>query len=588
MKTKLLIFLLPMISFAQSKKGINETIRIGIDELEKSNTQVAINHLQTALVDSKNQNYTLGVLRSNLYLGETNILIGEYDKASEYLFEVAKDSNSLKWSEQVLLNKNLAHYYSYKSQFSKAEKYYLRCLTYHKQENETLQYIPILTSLSNIYLNSGDYLKARNGFEDAYSLILETKDYTHLGRVFRGLSLIYSMYGNTNEAKDFGFKALELFKSNNSLNGFIGTGYYNMGLLFFKEKKYDSAVMFFKESLQKSNSEISKLSSIANISNSLNYLQQFDSAEKYIQKGFDILKESYPNKLATFYPYKARLHLEKNELDSAVWYATNFISSNSHGDYDESTLELLIDILVKKEDMDSAFHYYNKYIALQNSSIKESKRTDFASYRVRIETLEKEKMINDLESRAHRNQILIIGVTLTAMLIVTVLAIYYRVQKLDNNRKRVHSELERNKYRLQLEEKQRELSDYTLSMIRKNKILDELQEQARLSIRNNSNNWSQVIKTIERNRRAEKEWDDFNKYFGLVHKDFFEKLIKKFPGLTKNELRHAALIKMNMSLKESSEILGVDPNSIKMARFRLKKKLSIEPDVSLGSIICEV
>ncbi|MEM7297041.1 MAG: hypothetical protein AAF391_02115, partial [Bacteroidota bacterium] len=228
------------------------------------------------------------------------------------------------------------------------------------------------------------------------------------------------------------------------------------------------------------------------------------------------------------------------------------------------------------------------YIKLQKSSYLKSNSSDFATYRVRIETLEKEKKINDLESRASRNQILIIGIFFTTLLIITILAIYLRLYKIENKRKRLHSELERNRYRLELQEKQRELSDYTLAMIRKNKLLDELQEQAKLSIRNNSNNWSQIIKTIERNRSAEKEWDDFNKYFGLVHKDFFDKLLKKFPGLTKNELRHAALIKMNMTLKESSEILGVDPNSIKMARFRLKKKLSLEPEASLGAIIYEV
>jgi len=45
------------------------------------------------------------------------------------------------------------------------------------------------------------------------------------------------------------------------------------------------------------------------------------------------------------------------------------------------------------------------------------------------------------------------------------------------------------------------------------------------------------------------------------------------------------LIKLNMNSKEMASVLNISPNSIKSARYRLKKKLELSPEADLEGFI---
>ena len=143
-----------------------------------------------------------------------------------------------------------------------------------------------------------------------------------------------------------------------------------------------------------------------------------------------------------------------------------------------------------------------------------------------------------------------------------------------------------------LELRERELADFTLNMIQKNRFLEELEEVIKNCKKKLNGEapgaFSQLLKAITINRSTEKDWNDFKKYFGNVHKEFFDKIKETYPSLTPGDLRHCALLKMNLSLKESAEILGVDPNSIKMARYRMKRKMGLAEEDNLGEVVAKV
>jgi len=54
-----------------------------------------------------------------------------------------------------------------------------------------------------------------------------------------------------------------------------------------------------------------------------------------------------------------------------------------------------------------------------------------------------------------------------------------------------------------------------------------------------------------------------------------------FPELSNNDVRHCLLMKLNLSIKESAQLLSVSTHAVKMARKRLRKKIDIPEDVSL-------
>jgi len=86
----------------------------------------------------------------------------------------------------------------------------------------------------------------------------------------------------------------------------------------------------------------------------------------------------------------------------------------------------------------------------------------------------------------------------------------------------------------------------------------------------------------------DEDWEEFQHYFEEVHSGFFDALKTEYPALTPNELRLAALAKLNLSIKETATIMGITPNSVKTARYRLRKKLKMETEENLTEFMMEI
>lgn len=74
----------------------------------------------------------------------------------------------------------------------------------------------------------------------------------------------------------------------------------------------------------------------------------------------------------------------------------------------------------------------------------------------------------------------------------------------------------------------------------------------------------------------ESQMEDVNSFIPEFNSDFFQRLLKAFPNLTINERRLCALLHLNMSTKQISEITRQSPHSINIARGRLREKLGLK------------
>ena len=80
-------------------------------------------------------------------------------------------------------------------------------------------------------------------------------------------------------------------------------------------------------------------------------------------------------------------------------------------------------------------------------------------------------------------------------------------------------------------------------------------------------------------------WEEFEAHFIQVHPKFYELLNEKYPGLTTNERRLCAFIKLNLTTKEIAGITKRNPESIHMTRSRLRKKMGLDKSDNLENII---
>ncbi|HYC83865.1 MAG TPA: triple tyrosine motif-containing protein [Chryseosolibacter sp.] len=84
---------------------------------------------------------------------------------------------------------------------------------------------------------------------------------------------------------------------------------------------------------------------------------------------------------------------------------------------------------------------------------------------------------------------------------------------------------------------------------------------------------------------TDEDWEAFKTTFNEVYPKFFASVRFRFPEITTAELRLAALMKMNLSVKEASYMLGISIESVKKSRYRLKKKLQLQEEDSLEEFI---
>ncbi len=68
---------------------------------------------------------------------------------------------------------------------------------------------------------------------------------------------------------------------------------------------------------------------------------------------------------------------------------------------------------------------------------------------------------------------------------------------------------------------------------------------------------------------------EFDFHFMKLNKEFFDILGDKFPRLSMNEKKLCAFIRMNLTSKEIAAVTGKAPNSVDVAKYRLRKKLNL-------------
>ena len=92
---------------------------------------------------------------------------------------------------------------------------------------------------------------------------------------------------------------------------------------------------------------------------------------------------------------------------------------------------------------------------------------------------------------------------------------------------------------------------------------------------------NRIVNNISYNIDSTEEWENLKKHFNVVHSGYVDKLSELHPLLTDVELRHCIFIKLHMQTKEIADVLHIDPRSVQSSRYRIKKKMGLEENVSL-------
>jgi DNA-binding CsgD family transcriptional regulator len=171
-------------------------------------------------------------------------------------------------------------------------------------------------------------------------------------------------------------------------------------------------------------------------------------------------------------------------------------------------------------------------------------------------------------------------------LILVSIAIH-KSYKQDLESQRQIMKITNDKLRLDVENKNRELAISTMSIIKKNEFLSKIKSDLK-PFKSNDKLVKRVINTIDRNLNNNDDWEFFEEAFNNADKDFFKKLKNSHSGLTPNELKLCAYLRLNLTSKEIAPLFNISPKSVEIKRYRLRKKIDLERNQSLTNYILSI
>ena len=139
--------------------------------------------------------------------------------------------------------------------------------------------------------------------------------------------------------------------------------------------------------------------------------------------------------------------------------------------------------------------------------------------------------------------------------------------------------------------KRKEQMNIALNIIQKNQFLEKLRTKIDKIIDKSDTNQaelSKLKKLIVENLSVDKDRQRFNIYINELNRDFYFRLLNRYPNLTENEQRLCALVRLNLSSKDMASILNISTKSVEVNRHRLRKKMHLKRENNLTELISKL
>jgi len=320
-------------------------------------------------------------------------------------------------------------------------------------------------------------------------------------------------------------------------------------------------------------------------------------ADKYNREALEILRNAGIDRGVVHVLLNlGRQHYETGHFSEALKYLEEALAMTKESE-DMATLEYCYEYLCnsyeRMGDYRMAYHYHKLFAETQRSILKLDLQSNIEklnlSYDVRVEQatnklLKKEVQLKNKKLSAEQTTKWLLGILLAVLLVAGWFLrrlLIQRARLKEFELQLVHSELEGVE-----KEKDRtvqELDAVKQQMISKNVLIGELNK---LLLENEQTVFSkEQFGTLVTN---DTDWVQFLAKLQLLFPLFSDNLKSRHPNLSNTEFRLAALVRLNLSDKEISELLIIELSSVKKAKNRLKQKLGLDAgeklDLYLGQL----
>ena len=471
---------------------------------------------------------------------------------------------------------------------------------------EASQYLEISLSL---YEKVGDYKNAL----DYKMKALKIADSLKATDVIRGFYLdqiarLHYRNENYEKAFDVWQKFLEINQKNIHKNRNIIQSYNNLGLAKRSLGEFGKAEVYFQQAAQEAQMQKDTLwEGITRGNIGISYLKQhkYDQAIPFIMDNIrsSMQFKEFDNAASSLiYLADAYLNLKNYEKARQMYDSTaNFIQREKIWvTRSEPQIELkfkmkiykgLAEIYKELGNLPMAYQYLQLHLEVKDSLLDIRHKSNTALLQAQYEFSEIEHSREKTIKEQKWLLILMLIVVLAFMIISFGLYKLYQLQNIKKNLELENiglakkAEKERNQ-RLQeeLALADRNLTIKSLQVHEKNESLIEIKKE----LQKDDKIHKDLKKLITNTLNFEQDWEDFKKHFEEINPDFFKILQKNHSKITQIDLRHCAYIRLGLGNKEIARLMNISPDSLKVSRSRLKKKLDIPQEITIGQFLSKI
>jgi len=426
--------------------------------------------------------------------------------------------------------------------------------------------------------------------------LLETIDAPGLqAEAYNELGKLYHFLRRDEKVLSTHRRAARLYQMLEDTAGLAET-YGYIGHYYEKQENYDSASAFQQRALAiLPPNRYPALSSkiFSHIGSIYEDLQDYPVAEDYFLRGLALNDSSqHPSQRMTLLNNLGDVTFQQGRYQEAeAWmHRTLALAQLKSDNYQlRSVLRDLSQVYAAQGQYDRAYALLDSSVTYFKKIYSEDGLKQVANLEAFFETEKKEREIRLLE-QDHKINRLIISLVLAGMISsIAIGGLLVHRQRSQMRQKQVLFAAQEKLMKAQLENKSRSLTNYSLHLIEKNQFLQQLQQQLKTLSRPEATPPKKKLHSLSRdidtNLSQEKGWENFRQTFEVAHPDFFRQLSRQNPRLTHADLKLAALMKMHLESKEIAGILGISTDSLRVARYRLRKKLALDKKTQLAAFL---
>ena len=473
---------------------------------------------------------------------------------------------------------------------------YLNEVSRHERQLKATTLVKYYNTAGNIYQSQHSYYLALSFFYKELAL-QNTLDHSKSYVIYNNIGSVNFEIGNYKNARGFYNKAIQNFrKYGKATNENIKSSlmYSNIAALEEKEGNYVKALNMlsdFQKYNLKAKDTMNIILAYENLAGIHLKLNDAKSATKNLHKGIKLALSAKTNyDLASLYKELGTIYLNHLAIkDSALYYLQNsFDISNKNNflNFKLTSSEKLVELYEKAHNYNKALDYLHIAKSLSEKNINEeyTKRANQLEFDYKQQIAQQSAL---LEQKKRENYFIISIVALVSLSSITLLM--FKLQKSKSQKRIVENEL----LARELKGKNKALTSNAMQLYQAKEFIQSTQKDLhQLEISNGQTSGKKLLSKIVKDlKNGTQGFNDkeFEKIFIETDGDFYKKLLKEFPSLSKNEIRLCAFLKMNLSSKEISSITQQSTHSIDVARSRLRKKLDLTNDAqSITSFLMQL